>query len=245
MTRTRLILLILAGLLALAVVAVVVLVRNLDAIVARAIERHGSAAAGTTVQVQNVEIGLRAGTGQVRGLTVANPPGFSPQPVFTLGDIALRLDTATLTDEVPVIDEIRIAAPTFLFEVDPQARTNLEVIRNNLRQHAAARQREPGRAEPVRLFIRRLLITKGSGVLDLTAIGGSRHEAKLPAVTLSDLGGEQGVTPDDLAEAVLAALVEALEQSAVRGEIEEGVRRRLEEEAGRLEQRLEREILGR
>jgi hypothetical protein len=51
--------------------------------------------------------------------------------------------------------------------------------------------------------------------------------------------------PDDLAEAVLAALVEALEQSAVRREIEEGVRRRLEEEAGQLQQKLEREILGR
>jgi hypothetical protein len=244
MTRTRLILAILAGLLVLAVVGVLVLVRNLDSLVARAVERHGSAVAGTTVRVQEVEIGLRAGTGVMRGLTVANPPGFSPQPIFTFADILVNLDTDTLTDEVPVIEQIRILAPTFHLEVDAQARSNLEAIRDNLRRHSAARQRQPEKTEPVRLLIRQLLITEGSGVLDLTAVGGGRHQATLPAITLNDLGGERGLTPEAFSEAVLTALIEALQQSALRQEIEKGVRGRLEEEAGRLRQRLEREIIG-
>jgi uncharacterized protein involved in outer membrane biogenesis len=245
MTRTRLILAILAGLLVLAVVAVLLLVRNLDSLVARAVERHGSAVAGTAVRVQEVEIGLRAGTGAMRGLTVANPPGFSQQPIFTFGDILVNLDIDTLTNEVPVVEQIRILAPAFHLEVDAQARSNLEVMRDNLRRHSAARQRQPERKEPVRLLIRQLLITEGSGVLDLTAVGGDRHQATLPAITLNNLGGEQGLTPEALAEAVLAALTDALQQSALRQKIEKDVRGRVEEEAGKLRQRLEREIMGR
>lgn len=245
MTRTRLILLILAGFLALALVAVLLLVRNLDSLVAKAVERHGTAVAGTDVRVQEVEIGLRAGTGALHGLTVANPPGFSPQPIFTFADILVNLDTDTLTNEVPVVDQIRILAPTFHLEVDAQGRSNLEVVRDNLRRHSAARPRLPDRQEPTRLLIRQLLITEGSGVLDLSAFGGGRHQATLPPITLNDLGGAQGLTPEALGEAVLTALIDALQQSALRQKIEKEVRGRLEEEGGRLRQRLEQEILGR
>ena len=98
---------------ALAVVAIVFLVKNLDALVERAIEKYGSAAAGTAVRVSAVDIGLQEGRGAIRGLTVANPPGFAAEPLFALGEIALDLDTASLTAEVPVIESIKIGARRF------------------------------------------------------------------------------------------------------------------------------------
>lgn len=249
MKKTRIFLIILGIIVVLAAVGVFLLVQNLDAIVKAAIEKYGSEAAGTPVQVQTVEIGLKEGRGSVAGLTVANPPGFSKEPIFRLGGITLDLDTASLTSDLPMVEEIRIGAPTFRYEVNQQAQTNLAVIQQNLKQFSASRGSAGQRAQPTakesgqpRLLVKRLTIEGGQGTLDLTAVGGKLMEAKLPPVTLTNIGGKQGVTPAVLGETVLAALLKNLEQTAARQGVEQAIRGKLQEEAGQLEQKLDEKL---
>ncbi len=243
MRQVRIVLLVLAGIIIILAVILFMVVRNLDALVKTAIERYGSEATGTSVQVRQVDIGLRAGRGEVQGLTVANPPGFAPEPIFRLDDITLRIDTGTITSDLPVVEEIRIGSPSFLYQVDAQGQANLSMIRDNLRQYSEQRERrDRPDAEPTRLLIRELTVEQGQGIVDLSAVGGGRHELTLPSLTLTDVGGAEGVTPEALGEAVIAALIRNLEQSAARREIEGAVRRRLEDEAGRLQEELERRI---
>jgi hypothetical protein len=244
MKKSRIVLLIIAVLIVLAGAAIFFLIRNLDSIVEAAIEKYGTVAAGTPVQVQNVQIGLNEGRGSVRGLTVDNPAGFSDRDIFSLGEIVLDLDTASLTSELPVVEEIRIGEPALLFELNESAKSNLDILKKNIRQISERRQKEGGEAEKdqPRLLVRRLTIEGGQGILDLTAVGGREVQAKLPPITLTDIGGEQGVTPTALGEAVLAALIKNLEQAAVRHGVQEAVRDRLEEEAGRLEEKLDEKI---
>lgn len=246
MKASKTILFILCGIIVLVAAAVFFLVQNLDTIVKKAIENYGSEAAGTTVRVRTVEIGLKAGRGSIEGLTVANPPGFSTGNIFSLGEITLDIDTASVTSDLPVIKEVRIGAPAFLYELDKTARPNLEVIKKNLRQTGAGKQESRQTAEEgsqqMRLLIKRLTIEGGQGTLDLTAVGGKRMEARIPPVNLTDIGGKQGVTPAALGETVLAALVKNLEQTAARLGVEQAIRGKLEEESGRLQKKLDEEI---
>ncbi len=233
-----------AVLVVLAVVGIFLVARNLNGIVEAAIEKYGSQATGTPVQVQAVNIELKSGQGSVRGLQVANPPGFSNEPIFRLGDISIAIDTGSLTSGLPVVNDIRISNPSFLYQINQQAGTNLGVIKKNLEQfaasHGAGRKAEPlakGGGQ-TRLLVKRLTIEGGKGVLDLTAVGGKREEATLPPLTMTDVGGRNGITPAALGEAVLAALVKNLEQTAARQGVEQAVRGKIQEKGGELEKKL-------
>jgi hypothetical protein len=59
------------------VLVVLVALAVVDRMAARAIERRGSAMTGTAVHVDTVDLSLAHGTATVRGLTIANPSGFS------------------------------------------------------------------------------------------------------------------------------------------------------------------------
>lgn len=244
MKTSKVILLVLTVLVIIVAAAIFFLVRNLDSLVASAIEKYGTAAAGTPVQVQTVEIGLKEGRGSVRGLTVANPPEFSDRHIFSLGEITLDLDTESLTSELPEVQEIRIGQPAFLFEVNEKAGTNLDALKKNVRERQRTEKEaaQTERKDEPRLRVRRLTIEGGQGVLDLTAVGGKEVQAKLPPVTLTDIGGEQGVTPTALGEAVLAALIKSLEEAAVRHGVEGAIRGKLEGEAERLQERLDEKV---
>lgn len=219
---------------ALAVVAIVFLVKNLDALVERAIEKYGSAAAGTAVRVSAVDIGLQEGRGAIRGLTVANPPGFAAEPLFALGEIALDLDTASLTAEVPVIESIKIGAPQFLYQLNDKGESNLGVVQKHLKQGSGGTSEKSDAGKPTRLKIKHLTIAGGKGTVDLSAFGGKRYQATLPPIVLTNLGGRNGITAEELSRVVIGALARALEQAAAR----QGAEQLLRKEAGNAVQRL-------
>jgi len=246
MKKAKIILLILTGLAVLAVAAIFFLVQNLDAMVKSAIEKYGSEAAGATVRVQTVRIELKSGRGSIQGLTVANPTGFSSERIFSLGEISLELDPASLTTNLPMVKEIRIDAPTFRYEVNAQAQTNLGAIKQNLKRFSAGRSQASRPATEKngekRLFVKRLTIAGGQGTLDLSAVGGKMLTAKMPPVTLTDIGGRQGLPPAALGEAVLSALLKNLEETAARQGVEQALRGKLGEGAGRLQQELDEKL---
>lgn len=218
MSKTRIVVIAATSVLLLAGGAVYLLFSNLNLLVERGIESFGSKAAGTAVRVARVEIDLRQGRGSIYGLTVANPADFSREAIFALGEITLALNVASLTSPVPVVEELRIGAPTFLYEVNNRGGSNLAVLKKNLQQTAGKDRPQKAAADeaPRRLRIKALSVAKGKGSVDLRAVGGKRYEAGLERITLKNLGGRQGLTADELANVLLAALVKELEQVALR-----------------------------
>src|SRR3954471_16819555 len=74
-------------------------------IVASAIERYGSAATGTSVDVGSVELALTQGRGNIKGLTIDNPSGYSTSYFLKVDDIALAVDLSSLGGRVPIVKE--------------------------------------------------------------------------------------------------------------------------------------------
>jgi hypothetical protein len=222
MTKTKLVLLTGGGLLAVLAIGILLLMQNLDALVKEAIVRYGSAAAGTSVRVADVDISLRDGRGTLRGLSVANPPGYSQAALFALDNISIVLDRSALTADVPVIDHIRVGASAFHYELDNGGRSNLAALKQ---QAKGSRSRDPAEAKtsaeskPQRRYrIKRLEIADGEAVLQLGSAGIGQAAIRVPGMVLRDLGGQRGLTAQELADTVLNELLKNLEKSvAARG----------------------------
>jgi uncharacterized protein involved in outer membrane biogenesis len=187
------------------VAAAIFLTNNLGALVAAAIEKAGSEATGSPVEVTGVKLSLREGRGEVAGLSVGNPVGFSGEDVFNLEDIVLDLDLGSLRGEPIVIDEIRVEGPRVRAEFQEGGKLNLDVLRRRLQENAPREDAEAG-ASPKKLRIARLHFADGEIAVDASALGLEPRTVKLPAFDLTDLGGEGGATPDALAREVLGAV---------------------------------------
>ena len=209
-----------AGIALLAGAALLLLAQNLDDLVRKGIESYGTAAAGTPVQVAEVRIALREGRGTLRGLTAANPPGFSDTPLLVVDSVDITLDTAALTGPVVIIDELRIGATAFRYEIGRRGESNLKTLQKTLRKTAkqAGDTKQP--AEERRYRIKRLVIADGEATLDLGRQGVGTATARVPGVELDDLGGKAGLTAEQLSTVVLTALVGNLEKSVAKAGVE-------------------------
>ncbi len=192
---------------------------NLDAIVKAVIEDVGSQTTQTAVRVDKVKIDLGEGSASIRGLTVANPKGFSAPRVFSLGVIGTKINLASLTSDVIVIDKITIGLPQIYYEMKADKSDNLRVLQANIAQAmpktgSSTQKADPETGEaPLRLRIRRLVFTGGTIYAQLAPLDNKKYEVKLPRIEMSNLGGRSGATPDAIAYQVLRKLTQKARQA--------------------------------
>ena len=196
------------------------LISNLDSIVKSAIEKYGSEATQTSVQVASVKIVLQDGSGAISGLTVGNPQGFSAPLAFSLGEVATQLDLKSLSEDVPVIEHITIRAPKVFFELNEKGQNNLDKLKQNLQSGAAtSASSKSGKKDgsEQKLIIRKLVFSDGRIHARVVPLD-KNYELKLPNITMNDLGGKTGATPSQIASQVLGILTErALAEVKKRG----------------------------
>lgn len=223
------------------------LLSNLDNIVKSAIEKYGSEATQTSVQVASVKIVLQDGSGAVRGLTVGNPQGFSAPQAFSLGEVATQIDLKSLSKDIPVIEHITVRAPEVFFELNEKGQNNLDKLKQNLQSGASTsgssssgKQDGP---EP-KLIIRKLVFADGSIHARVVPLD-KKYELKLPDIVMNDLGGKTGATPSQIASQALGILTErALAEVRKRGidqykeKLEGEVNKRLDTEKEKLGDKL-------
>jgi len=188
---------------------------SLDSLVETAIEDFGSEVTQTKVQVGKVKISLQDGEATIKGLRVANPKGFSKPEVFTLGEIIVRIDAKTITDQPIVIDEIRIMDPSIFYEINQQGKANLQELKNNVAAKTSAAKKAPA-AEPDkqpaktenRLAIRRLIIENGRVEALIAPLENKEKSAVLPRFELHNIGGKQGASSAEIALQVTDSIVQ-------------------------------------
>jgi hypothetical protein len=209
---------------------------SLDAVVARAIERHGSELTGVAVRVGSVEIDLRSGRGTLRGLSVANPPGFGDGDALHLDEITLDLDPASLAGSPVRVDEVVIGAPEVRWVADARGRSNVQEILDHVKQQGKASVGgrpggDPGGTgarEETLLVVHRLEFREGKVAANLEAVDAGSHEGDLPSVALRDLGAPGGAP----AGVIGARVAEAYGSQVVRTVVAREVGRRIGEAIG-------------
>lgn len=174
-----------------------------------AIVQIGPQLTQTTVELEDVHVGLLGGLVQLDGLEVGNPPGFTAPIAMKVGTARIRLDVLSTFSDTVVIDEILMEAPDITFEGLP--RSNLSVIQDNV--NAAVPAGSSKRVEAAKkLLIKEFILTKGRVA---ARVSDQSLRLGLPDIHLKDMGKESGgVTPEQAVSAVFTAITQ-LATSAV------------------------------
>lgn len=193
------------------------LLSNLGSIIVAAVERYGSEVTQTQVSLANAEVDITTGEGALSGLKVGNPSGFQTDSAIALGEISVKLDTNSVTEQTIVVKEISVTQPEVTYEVG-EAGSNIDAIRRNVEAFAAAQggggtsggseqpASEDGGAER-KLVIDDLYIRGGTVNVSATFLQGETLSAVLPEIHLTDIGkGSGGATPQQVVELIVAAL---------------------------------------
>ncbi len=198
--------------------AAIYLFTNLDSIVKAAIEKYGSQAVKTAVRVSTVKIKLAHGEGALRGLSVADPPGFSFPSIMTLENIAVRIDVKSVTQTPVVIEYILVTGPEVFYEMKEDRTANVDVLKKNLAAGPAKEEKpHKGRdGKEIRLRIRKLVIEKGKVHVLAPKVAEKPYTLELPRLEMTDIGKQSGATPDEIAHTVAGALAEEAAKTVAR-----------------------------
>jgi hypothetical protein len=220
----------LIGLVVLAVIVaggIFYLIGNLDKILKGAMESVGSELMGVPVSVASVEIKLKSGTGQISGMTINNPDGYSAENAFQMDTIRLGLDLGSFGKQPLIINELTIDKPVVRLEVNTDGSSNLQTLMDNMKKNSSkadekAAEEQPdsdgvSKGEPVRMIFHKLSATgvtvrvssKGPAPQDETVV--------IPDIVLTNVGEPSGLTPSELGtviggEIITSALKNALEK---------------------------------
>ena len=213
---------IIGGSVAVLVIVIVVILSyvltNLDSLVAKAIEKHGSRVTGTSVHVSGVDLSLSEGRGSIEGLSVANPEGFHGAQAFQLGNITVDLDLESVRSNPIVLDEVRIQAPVIHAEIAKDGKTNIGELRRRIEAYTGASQDNGGKAQK-RIRIKSFVFEEGKIEADATALDADKVDITLPAIRLSDLGGASGAAPEAIVKQVLMTLTKDAGTAMAHSEI--------------------------
>jgi hypothetical protein len=216
---------------------------SLDRIVAGAIEHYGSGATHTDVRVSSVKIQLRAGEGSVKGLSIANPSGFSTPSAFNLGGITIRLDTGSVTGDPVVVEEIRVSQPQVTYEIDSRGRSNINALKDNLQKSprkTTSKQEPEGKKK--NLVIRNLIVEQGKIDVRLAVRPGEPLTVNLPRIELSNLGGAQGLPPDRIAKDILTVLMRDVGSAAATAGVSKYLGKSIEEVKSEMKRGVEEKV---
>jgi hypothetical protein len=200
---------ILLGLVVVIMLVVVLGIFFLGKIVEAGVEKVGPRVAKVPVKIDGATISVLGGSGTIKGFVLGNPEGFKSPEAIKVGEIELVLvPTSVLKDKV-VIRQIRVVGPEVTYEPTLKG-SNLSRILENVSSSAEQDEKAPTKDEQAtktKLQVDDVRIT-GAKLHVASMLGGAT--LPLPEIHLANLGqGPDGITPAELGERVLAAIVDA------------------------------------
>ena len=226
------------GVLALLVVATVVGVvfyglHNIDSIIKQAVVKYGSEAVGTQVSLDDVEVDLKQGRIELRGLEVANPPGYNTPYAFALNQIAVQVDINSFGGSPIVVKEITIDQPSINAEEKNLSQTNLSDLAKNL--DSGKSEPEPAEPDGESAALPNIAVTAfnfSRANISLVSEQYGDRSIEMPSFTAKSLGATTGLPPDQLAVALMNEVLKqatAAVKRATRDVAKEKVRNKTKE----------------
>lgn len=167
----------------------------IDSIARRVIERGSTYALGVDTDLGSTRIGLFSGAFGLRGIEVANPPGFEAPHFLGVREAQLDLDMGTLREPIVVVPLLALRG----VEVDLDKRrggANYEAILDNLARFESkdaepAPPPEPGESPGKRFVVQDVVIRDMEAHVRVVQAGGlGKVNVIVPEVRMRNLGGE-------------------------------------------------------
>ena len=196
---------------------------SLDVLVKLALEHYGPQVTGADVEVGEVHLSLRDGTGNLAAVAIGNPPGFSSAQALRVQRVAFAVDPATVRAPLVHIREIGIEQPAIVYERGPKE-TNLDAIRRNIAHYvkesgeaSGSGDRKPSGQDVRHRFVIDTVAIRGAKVtMTSPGLKGGGITFDLPDVVVRDIGKRAGgATASQAAQVVADTLAGAIAQKVL------------------------------
>jgi hypothetical protein len=207
--KLRLTLVIVIGLV---VVVYIGLTFFLGSIVKAGVNSFGPKLTQTKVVLAGAHISPLTGSGNLSGLAVGNPKGWSDANAFYLGKINLDLEPFSVFGDHIVINELIIDQPEFLYETKIIS-SNIKDLLKNIEQFTGQGGEEPTSksGKPIKFVLKKFRLSNGTVSL---GVGPAAIPLPLPPIAMDNLGVEEGgITPDQLASVVMKRVLGSIVQA--------------------------------
>lgn len=229
------------------------LVTNLDSLIEAAVEKFGTEAITTPVEVDRVATRLSQGSASIHGVTIANPDGFSLPHAFSLDEISVAVNLLKTGNEQIAIDLINIVSPQVFYEINAQRQGSLNVLKDKLGggtpsasgTGTAAEKSPDSQAEALKIDIARFSFSDASLHAKIVPLDNKTYDLKLPTLVLTNLSG----TPEQISRQVLDKLIEHTKKEIRKQGLDKELdklkaraQQRVDEEKAKLEQQADERI---
>lgn len=201
------------GIPVLIIVVIVALVFSVNSIIKHGVETVGPMALGTYVTLEEVDISLFSGKGQLKGLIIGNPEGFKTESSFKLNEVRLAIDVSSLLSDKIIIEEIFIDAPEITYEKGGKG-DNFAAILDNVNDFArmtggkaSEDPKEESKEGGKKIQINNLIVKNGKVNMSMSALKGEQLTLPLADIHLKDIGGDdEGTSIADAVKEVFGAV---------------------------------------
>ena len=101
---------------------------TLDDKVKKHIENTASTLAGVPVTLENVRISILKGSGELQGLSIANPKGYSDDNAFEVKSIRFEVAIGSAFSQPLIVHNLAFESPTVNLEIGEEYESNLQKI---------------------------------------------------------------------------------------------------------------------
>lgn len=181
--------------------------------VRQGINSFGPRITQTKVELAHAKIAPLSGEGDLTGLFVGNPEGWSIGKAFIFDKVHIKLRPLTVIRKKVLIEEISIDSPEFLYETKIVSSNLRELLRNIEGDKPGAKDELAGTQAtlPIKFIVKKFTITNGKTKV---GIGPSAVFVPLPTIELKDIGvKEDGLPPGQLAGTLMRAVLTTIAET--------------------------------
>jgi hypothetical protein len=211
---------ILLGVVALAIIGLVLVVLLIDPIAKTAVEKGGTYAMGVDTKVDTMSIGLTSGDVKMVGLQVANPEGFKSDYLMKSGTFAVGVRPGSLMGQTIEVREFTLDGLDVNIE-QTGAGTNISKIMDNLKklsskdQGAEKPKEQP--SEGKKVSVNTITIKNVAAHFYLGGLTGSKGiTVKVPLIEMKGVTSDnaKGVAMHELVARVVPAILASIIENA-------------------------------
>lgn len=189
------------------VVAVLVLGSMLNKAVITGVETAGPMITKVDVELADADLSLLSGTGDLHGLRLGNPDGYTTPSAMEVGSASLSVQPGSLLSDKIVVRHLRLDAPVITFEGGLKG-NNLNDIVKNVREELPDASEEPEDEALTRKFqVDEFVVTGAKVNVKIKDLDVTTKTLDLPEIRITDLGqGPDGITAGELTKRLLNAI---------------------------------------
>ncbi|MEE8105890.1 MAG: hypothetical protein V3T86_10185 [Planctomycetota bacterium] len=223
-SKLKIVLFLLGGGIGLGILALTVVVWQIDNIGRKVIEEGGTKALGVETKLEKLSLSIFGGTCALDELTIANPEGFSAPHFFRMDRGEAAISLASLTDDRIVAPYLRLHGIDLNMQKG-DGKANYEIILDNLKKQESEpeatdpKSTETEPSEPTdkpgkQFVIKEVLLTdiRVKAELSLTGLVTREYDIRIKRIRLQDVGSESkgGAIVSELWGTIMKAVLSAV-----------------------------------